>query len=69
MVCAYPRAVCVYLAIVVTHDAWMQNDRTSLAIASLNGHRQTVEVLLAHGADVNAESKVIRGEGFERENE
>ena len=47
------------------HGACMQNDRTSLTIASNNGHHETVEVLLAHKADVNAKDQVSRGEGGE----
>ena len=34
----------------------------SLSLASYVGHHETVEVLLVHGADVNAKDKVSRGE-------
>ena len=41
----------------------MQNDRTPLTEASYNGHLKTVEVLLAHKADVIAKNKVSRRRG------
>ena len=43
-----------------THGVCMQDGNTPLLLASDNGHRETVEVLLAHKADVNAKSKVNR---------
>ena len=43
----------------------MQNGFTPLMLASDNGHHETVEVLLAHKADVNAKDNVSRGEGCE----
>ena len=39
----------------------MQNGDTPLARSSYNGHHETVEVLLTHGANVNAKVKVSRG--------
>ena len=41
----------------------MQYGDTSILVASDNGHRETVEVLLAHKGDVNVKNKVSRGEG------
>ena len=43
----------------------MQDGWTPFPRASVSGHHETVEVLLAHKADVNAKSKVKRGEGCE----
>ena len=43
----------------------MQDDRAQLMRASSEGDHETVEVLLADGADVNAKDNVSRGEGCE----
>ena len=43
----------------------MQRGWTPLTLATGYGHHETVEVLLAHKADVNAKGKVSRGEGCE----
>ena len=58
---------CVSLALIVyvTHRARMQHGWTPLARASYYGHLKTVEVLLAHKADVNAKDKVSRRRGGE----
>ncbi len=44
--------------VVVLGDYLMQDGWTPLHAASLNGHRETVEVLVDHSADVNAREKV-----------
>ena len=43
----------------------MQSGLTPLLKASFSGHREKVEVLLAHKADIHAKTKVSRGEGCE----
>ena len=37
----------------------MQNGCSSLTLASLRGHHETVEVLLKYGADANAKDKIV----------
>ena len=43
----------------------MQDGLTSLEAASSKGHHETMQVLLAHKADVDAKDNVSRGEGGE----
>ena len=43
----------------------MQDHHAQLMRSSSEGDHETVEVLLADGADVNAKDKVSRGEGCE----
>ena len=46
--------VCISsMHIVVIQDGW-----TALKAAARNGHREVVELLIQHGADVNAKDKV-----------
>ena len=40
------------------HIVVIQYGWTALYIAAQNGHREVVELLLQHGADVNAKDKV-----------
>ena len=40
------------------HIVVIQNDWTALMNAAYNGHREVVELLIQHGADVNAKDKV-----------
>ena len=47
------------------HGACMQDHRAQLMRASSEGDHETVEALLADGADVNVKDKVSRGEGCE----
>ena len=43
----------------------MQRGCTPIRVASDNNHHETVELLLAHKADVNVKDKVSRGEWCE----
>ena len=45
------------------HGAYMQSGLAPLMRASDEGLRETVEVLLADGADANVKDKVSQGEG------
>ena len=45
--------------------ARIQYGRTSLMLASEGGHRDCMELLLRHKADINHQDKVTRGEGWE----
>ena len=40
------------------HIVVIQDGITALMVAVQNGHREVVELLLKHGADVNAKDKV-----------
>ena len=40
------------------HIVVLQDGRTALMVAAQDGHREVVELLLQHGADVNAEDEV-----------
>ena len=40
------------------HIVVIQNEVTALFIAAQNGHREVVELLVQHGADVNAKREV-----------
>ena len=40
------------------HIVVIQDGSTALYMAAQNGHREVVELLLQHGADVNAEDEV-----------
>ena len=45
-----------YVYIVLHHS--LQNDNTPLSLASQRGHKDIVEVLLKHGAEVDLPDKV-----------
>lgn len=44
----------------------LQEGNTALTIASENGHKATVDVLLEHGSDVDHQNEVQLQEGFSR---
>ena len=49
--------------IACAHFLCMQNGFTALMLAAINEHRDMVELLLGHGAQIEHQTKVIRGDG------